>query len=76
MKKLFPVLIFSLLAFVGCSDDDDKSLPLNENVVQFIENRYPGAQIPRWPGPMAGRVGLLLFRCPGHPAQGGSELYL
>lgn len=45
MKKLFPVLIFSLLAFVGCSDDDGKSLPLNENVVQFIENRYPGAQI-------------------------------
>ena len=38
--------------------------------------RYPGAQIPRWPGPMAGRVGSLLFRCPGHPAQGGFELYL
>ena len=45
MKKLFPIFILSLLAFVGCSDDDDKSIPLNDSVVQFIDAKYPGAKI-------------------------------
>lgn len=45
MKKLFPIFILSLLAFVGCSDDDDKSIPLNDSIVQFIDAKYPGAKI-------------------------------
>lgn len=45
MKKLFPIFILSLLAFVGCSDDDDKSIPLDESVVQFVESKYPGSKI-------------------------------
>lgn len=45
MKKLFPILIFSLLAFVSCSDDDDKSIPVDNAVVEFINAKYNGAKI-------------------------------
>ena len=44
MKKLFPLFIFALFAIVAC-DDDDKKVPLDNSVVQFIESKYPGAQI-------------------------------
>ena len=45
MKKLFPILLFSLLAFVSCSDDDDKSIPVDNAVVEFINAKYNGAKI-------------------------------
>ena len=39
MKKLFPLFIFALFAIVAC-DDDDKKVPLDNSVVQFIESTY------------------------------------
>lgn len=45
MKKLIPIFILSLFAFVACSDDDDKSIALDNSVVEFIKNKYKGADI-------------------------------
>ena len=46
MKKLFPIILFSLFALVACSDDDDNSnVPLNNAVTEFISTRYEGAKI-------------------------------
>lgn len=45
MKKLFPIFVLSLFAFVACDDDDDKNLPLSKNVVEFIESKYNSAVI-------------------------------
>lgn len=45
MKKLFPLLFFALFAFVACDDDDDKRVPLDKSVVEFIESKYAGAKI-------------------------------
>ena len=45
MKRLVPIFILSLFAFVACSDDDDKSVALSDSVVEFINGRYNGADI-------------------------------
>lgn len=46
MKKLFPILLLSLFAFVACSDDDDdKNVELNNVVLEFIDSKYPGAKV-------------------------------
>ena len=45
MKKLIPIFILSLFAFVACSDDDDKSIALSDSVVEFIKSKYNGADI-------------------------------
>lgn len=45
MKKLFPIFIFALLAFVACSDDDDNGVAVNQTVKSYIENKYPGSSI-------------------------------
>ena len=45
MKKLFPVILFSLFALVACSDDDHDNVPLNNAVIEFINDRYQGAKI-------------------------------
>ena len=45
MKKLLPFFILSLFAFVACDDDDDRNVPLNNAVMQFIDSRYPGATV-------------------------------
>lgn len=46
MKKLFPIILFALIAgVVACDDDDDKKVTVNEAVKSFIEQRYNGATI-------------------------------
>ena len=45
MKKLIPFFILSLFAFVACDDDDDKSIAISDKVVEFIQNKYSGADI-------------------------------
>lgn len=45
MKKLLPVIILSLFAFVACDDDDDRRVPLNNAITEFISSRYEGAKI-------------------------------
>ncbi len=45
MKRLIPFFLLSLFALVACNDDDDKSIALDNSVVQFVENRYSGAKI-------------------------------
>ena len=43
MKRLFPALLLSLLVLISC--DDDKNVALNNAVLEFIESRYPGANV-------------------------------
>lgn len=46
MKKLFPIILFALIAGItACDDDDDKKVAVNEAVKSFIEQRYEGATI-------------------------------
>lgn len=45
MKKLIPVILFSVFALVACSDDDHDNVPLNNAVIEFINDRYQGAKI-------------------------------
>lgn len=46
MKKLFPIILFALMAgLVACDDDDDKKVAVNEAVKSFITQRYEGAKI-------------------------------
>lgn len=46
MKRLFPIILFALIAgFTACDDDDDKKVTVNEAVKSFIEQKYSGATI-------------------------------
>lgn len=46
MKKLFPIILFTLMAgIISCDDDDDKKVAVNDAVKSFIEQRYEGATI-------------------------------
>lgn len=42
MKKLLPILLISLVAFWAC---DEEYVALNNNIQDFIEQRYDGARI-------------------------------
>jgi hypothetical protein len=42
MKKLLPILFISLVAFWAC---DEEYVALNNNIQDFIEQRYDGARI-------------------------------
>lgn len=42
MKKLLPILLISLVAFWAC---DEEYVALNNNIQNFIEQRYDGARI-------------------------------
>ena len=46
MKKLFPIILFALIAGIAsCDDDDDKKVAVNNAIKSFIEQRYEGASI-------------------------------
>lgn len=38
-------MFLSFFALVACSDDDDRSVVLNNSVLEFIESKYPGAKV-------------------------------
>jgi hypothetical protein len=42
MKKLLPILLISLVALWAC---DEEYVALNNNIQDFIEQRYDGARI-------------------------------
>ena len=42
MKKLLPILLISLLALWAC---DEENIPVNNDISNFIEQKYEGAKI-------------------------------
>ena len=44
MRKIFPILLFAVLAFVAC-DNDDRRVEVNNTMRNFIEQKYDGAEI-------------------------------
>ena len=45
MKKLFPIFLLAIFAFVACDDDDSDRISVNDDLKAFIEQKYPAASI-------------------------------
>ena len=41
MKKLFPIFLLAIFAFVACDDDDSDRISVNNALKAFIEQKYP-----------------------------------